>query len=314
MYRQITQMERYCIAKLIQHRWSIREIARLLRRSPSTISREIKRNRSTQGIYTVSKAQSKTNNRRRKSRKKPQFTKIQFGIVLSLIREKYYSPEQASNVLKKKGVLSISHETIYKYIWKNKKEGGIWYKSLRQSVKRRRKRYNSKDSRGRMSGKRQIEERPIGAINRSRIGHFEVDTVLGKGSKHCILTLVERKTGYLFIKKLKNRTTAEANKAMIEIIKQEQGKIKTITADNGTEFHQYKEVEKATGVKFFFAKPYHSWERGTNENTNGLIRQFIPKGKSMTRLTPERCLIIEKLINERPRKRYDYLTPQELYV
>lgn len=164
-----------------------------------------------------------------------------------------------------------------------------------------------------MSGKRDLPMRPLGAKNRSRKGHFEIDTVMGKGSKHCLLTLVDRKTGMLFMRKLLNRSTEETNKAIFSIIKQEGNKIITITADNGTEFHQYKEVEKKTKVKFYFAPPYHSWERGTNENTNGLIRQFLPKGKSMKLLTHKRCREIEDLINNRPRKRYDYKTPKEIY-
>lgn len=135
---------------------------------------------------------------------------------------------------------------------------------------------------------------------------------MGKGSKDCIVTLVERKTGYTLIGKLKDRTTASLNKRCIQLIKKESAKFLTITADNGTEFHQYKAIEAATQTRFYFANPHHSWERGTNENTNGLIRQYLPKGTSMKELTQVRCCAIAKQLNNRPRKRLGYKTPMEV--
>lgn len=312
-YEQITTTERKVIAKMRQKRVSLRGIAGMLGRNVSSISREIRRNLSCDGNYRVITAQERTNARRRNSRKKPQFTKEQFGPVVVLLKEDW-SPEQISNVLRMFRVLHISHETIYRYIRKNRRKGGIWWKHLRHSRKKRRKRYGGRDSRGVMWGKRQLEERPAGAVNRSRLGHYEIDTVLGKGSKNCILTLVDRKTGYLFIRKLKNRTTAEANSALIGLLKGKTARAKTITADNGTEFHQFRDVEARSRVQFYFCQPYHSWERGSNENTNGLIRQYLPKGKSMAKVTQEQCDLIANKLNSRPRKRFGYRTPEELHV
>lgn len=175
----------------------------------------------------------------------------------------------------------LCHETIYQNIWRDKKKGGSLWLELRQSNKQRRKRYSAYDSRGRLAGKRDITERPSEVETREAIGHWEIDTVMGKGSKDCIVTLVESKSGYVLIGKLPNRTTDSLNKRCIQLIKKSDLLFKTITADNGTEFHQYKVIDAKTGRVFCFAKPYHSSERGTNENTNGLIRQYLRKGTTV---------------------------------
>ena len=311
-YKQITTGERYIISHLRSQGQSPVAIARQLNRDRSTVWREVRRNASALGSYRPSKAVEKTSGRRSRSRKKPQFTADQFLVVVDLLTKKW-SPDQISKVLRKRRQLDISHETIYRYIWRDKQKGGELYRHLRHAMKRRRKRYGAHDSRGVMAGKRSIEERPRSAENRSRRGHYEMDTVMGRGSKHCILTMVDRKTGYLIIRKLRRRATADVNAELLRTLAEGSGPIKTITADNGTEFHQFRQVEEATGVAFYFARPYHSWERGTNENTNGLIRQYLPKSSSMARLTQEQCDAIATEINERPRKRHGYRTPMELH-
>ena len=169
----------------------------------------------------------------------------------------------------------------------------------------RRKRYGSYDSRGRLAGKRPISERPAGAQNRSRVGHLEADTVIGTSSdKHCVLTFVDRKTGYVMIGKLEARTVEATNRRAVRLIKTAARPTHTITADNGTEFHGYGAIEAETGSKFYFAAPYHSWERGTSENTNGLIRQYLPKRTSMAHITQHACNRIAHKLNTRPRKRF----------
>jgi IS30 family transposase len=234
-----------------------------------------------------------------------------WALVLKLLREKW-SPEQIAGWLARHGRLRISHETIYRFIWRNKKRGGSHYTHLRHAGKKRRKRYGSYDSRGRLAGKRRIAERPAAVEAREDVGHWEIDTVLGPG-RPCIVTLVERSTGFLMIGKLRSRTAAELNRVTRRLITASPLPVETITADNGTEFHGYKALEEATGVRFYFATPHHSWERGTSENTNGLIRQYIPKRTSMARLTPSACRRIAERLNNRPRKRYEFLTPQETY-
>jgi len=181
--------------------------------------------------------------------------------------------------------LSVTNQ----YIWADKSNGGDLWKKLRHAVKQRRKRYQSKDSRGRLRNKKHISERPLAVEARIELGHWEIDTVMGCGSKHCIVTLVERAMGYTLIGQLNDRTTESLNRRVIELMKSSGKAFKTITADNGTEFYQYEMIEQATGVTFYFATPHHSWERGTNENTNGLIRQYLPKNSSMSLLKQTDC-------------------------
>lgn len=310
-YRQLTYEERYLIARLRVQRRSIPEIASILGRHRSTIWREVTRNLTNSGRYQVTDAQQKTNGRRRRSRRKSQFSAEQFQMVKAKLVEKW-SPEQIAQTLKNRGELSISHETIYQHIWQDKHNGGELYKHLRQASKQRRKRYNAYDSRGRLAGKRMIDTRPPSVESRRIKGHWEIDTVMGGRDHHCIVTLVERKTGYVLIGKLRNRTKQETNARIIALIRKHQLAFSTITADNGTEFHDYPVVETQTGVKFYFAYPYHSWQRGSNENMNGLIRQYFPKRKSMAHITQHDCNAVMRKLNTRPRKRFGFKTPEEM--
>lgn len=310
-HKQITSVERYIISALRKQGLNQSEIARNLGRHRSSICREFQRNCCNDGDYRPSKASSRTRNRRSRSRRNRQFTERDFRPVVSLLRQQW-SPEQISGYLDLTGQLSISHETIYRYVWRDWSEGGVLYRELRCARKQRRKRYRRYDSRGRLPGKRPISERPEAATQRTRRGHWEIDTVVGS-SRHCVVTLVERRTGFVLIGKLKARTKEELNQRTITLIMKHARRFKTITADNGTEFHAYDEIEEATGVTFYFATPHHSWERGSNENANGLIRQYIPKRTSMTRLTQHQCNVIAHKLNTRPRKRHGYKTPEERF-
>ena len=248
--------------------------------------------------------------RKSRARRGTNFSPKDWKLVLSLLA-KQYSPEQISGRLKLEGKLSISHETIYKYIWHDKKYGGDLYQHLRGARKIRRKRYNSKDSRGRLAGKKMIDTRPGEIEKRLKIGHWEIDTVHDKGKKS-IVTLVERATGYVMIGQINRRTVADLNSRTSKLINRKPEYFDTITADNGCEFHGYKKLEKRHDLAVYFAYPYHSWQRGTNENTNGLIRQYLPKGCSMENLTQIECNSIARKLNNRPRKRYGYHTPLEM--
>ena len=311
-YRQITADERYTISSLRKQGFSASEIARYLNRSPSTITREVKRNL-TEGVYRPKYADEHARARKVRSRRKWHFSDLEWQIVISLIRLDW-SPEQASGWLKKNRILFISHETIYRYIWYNKFYGGDLYKHLRQAGKLRRKRYKGYDSRGILANKRHISERPSGAQNKSRTGHWEIDTVMGaRQNTHCIVTLVDRKTKFTLIGKLPDRSVDSLNKKVNEIILNADYPFKTITADNGTEFHGFKKIEEVTGSKFYFATPHHSWERGLNENTNGLIRQYLPKKATMHHVTQKDCDEIAQKLNRRPRKILGFNTPEQVY-
>ncbi|MCA1850453.1 MAG: IS30 family transposase [Acidobacteria bacterium] len=312
-YCQITSGERYMLAALRKQGLNQSQIARALGRHRSSIGREISRNSCRlDGRYRASKAQERTQGRRSRSRRNSRFSSRDFALVDELLCRQW-SPEQVSGHLARLGQLAISHETIYRHIWRDKREGGLLYTHLRGARKQRRKRYGTYDSRGKLAGKRMIAERPAVVETRRQVGHWEIDTVIGAGSKDCIVSLVERKTGLLLIGKLEDRTTESLNQRVIHLISRHDGAFRTITSDNGTEFHGYKGIEERTKVRFYFATPHHSWERGSNENANGLIRQYLPKGTSMEGLSQQQCNAIARKLNARPRKRLGFRTPLECY-
>lgn len=289
------------------------QIARSMGRHRSTIGRELRRNSTrADGRYRASTAQERANGRRSRSRRNRRFTARDFALIDDLLCRQW-SPEQVSGHLARSGQLSISHETIYRHVWRDKRGGGTLYTHLRGARKRRRKRYGGRDSRGRLAGKRMISERPPEVEERREVGHWEADTVLGTGSKDCVVTLVERKTGLVLIGKLEGRTKESFNRRAIRLIRRPGGRFETITADNGTELHGFRRIEERTGATFYFARPYHSWERGSNENANGLIRQYLPKGVSMAGLTQQQCNSIARKLKTRPRKRLGFRTPLECF-
>ena len=316
-YRQLNAEERSALAALRRVGVSKAEIARQLGRHRSTVGRELQRNAAPHdGWYRSRRAHQRAHARRYRSRRNRQVGREEWARVDELVRRKW-SPEQVSGHLERTRELLISHETIYRHVWRDLKGGGTLHTHLRCARKPCRKRYGRHDSRGRLAGKRMIGERPAVVERRSRTGDWEIDTVLGESlgeSSDCILTLVERKTGYVLIGKMKARTAAESNRALLELLARHPGRVKTITADNGTEFHWYAQIEAVSPVKFYFATPHHSWERGTNENTNGLIRQYLPKGKTMSRVKQNKCDKIAEQLNTRPRKRHGYKTPNQCFL
>ena len=314
-YRQVTTEERYTLSALRKQGLPVAQIAKVLGRHRSTVYREIKRNLSPRKwCYRPLEADSMTRGRRRRSRRNRHYSNDDFLLVHKLLR-KNWSPEQIVGHIRRFKLMKrrMSHETIYQYIWRDKAEGGTLWTHLRQSPKQRRKRYKAYDSRGRLANKRHITERPKSVETRKYKGHWEIDTVHGRGSSHCIVTLLERKTGYVMIGKMPDKSTASLNKKTISLIGRNPQDFKTITSDNGTEFHQYQKIEACCNTKFYFANPYHSWERGSNENVNGLIRQYLPKIESMAEITQQQCDQIADKLNSRPRKRYNYKTPEEMY-
>lgn len=311
-YCHLTEAERYVIASCHASGMSLRHIARALGRSPSTVSREYRRNRTKyDGHYRAQKAHVYALRRRRRDRRGLRFRAQDMSLV-ELLLQQQWSPQQISERLRRRRQLLISHETIYRHVRQDRQRGGQLWTDLRIVAKYGRKHRGSPATRGRQVDKRHISERPAQVEQRQEFGHWEGDTVIGSDQRHCVLTLVERKTGYVLIRKLLARTKDQANEALHRAIRKMRKWFKTITLDNGTEFHGYKEVEKRfRGLKFYFATPYHSWQRGTNENTNGLIRQYLPKGCSMADLTQGECDEIARSLNTRPRKRLNYQTPLE---
>lgn len=310
-YTQLSLEERYSISSQRARKISFAQIARDLGRSTSTITREYNNNLRPTGYYAAFVAHSYVTARRRSSRRGSNFPLFFWNRIRELIYEDL-SPEQIVSQLAIEHIGVISIQSIYRYIRKDRLQGGDLYKHMRIMPKVRRKLYRSVDSRGVLRGKRYISERPDNINDRSEFGHWEGDTVMGKDRHQCILTLVERKSGVNRIAKLNNRTAANVNSAIIEIISRESHLFKTITFDNGTEFHGYKEIEEATGIICYFANPHHPWERGSNENFNGLLRQYFPKGRSLSYIGKVKVLAISDKLNSRPRKRLGFKTPKEV--
>jgi transposase, IS30 family len=311
-YRQLTHGERYAMANMLHQGYSYRAIGLVLGRSASTISRERQRNATTHdGAYRAEKAQQYATARRKRTRKKSQYSQEEWAEVVRLLRHKW-SPQQIVGRRRALRLPTMSKETIYRYVWRDRRRGGRIWRDLRILSKFGRKRRGSPATRGRLVGKRHISERPAHVQRRRQLGHWEGDTVMGADQRHCVLTLVERVSGYLVIKKLSARNKEQAAAAMSQAIRQLNGRVRTITLDNGTEFHDYALVERAHRIKFYFATPYHSWERGTNENTNGLIRQYLPKGMCMRHVDQAHCNRIAAALNNRPRLRLGFKTPSEV--
>jgi len=313
-YRQLTQDERYAIARLLHQGHSYRSVALILDRAVSTISREHRRNVATHDRrYRAEKAHQYALARRRRNRKGSQFSPQEWAEVARLLERKW-SPGQIVGRRELLRQPSMSKESIYRYVRRQRKDGGQLWRQLRILSKFGRKRRGSPATRGRLVGKRHISERPAVVQRRRQIGYWEGDTVMGADQRHCVLTLVERVTGYLVMKKLVARNKEQAARALARAIEQLQGRVRTITLDNGTEFHDYERVELASGVTFYFATPYHSWERGTNENTNGLIRQYLPTGMCMRHISQADCDHIAAQLNDRPRQRLGFRTPSEAFA
>ena len=229
------------------------------------------------------------------------------------LREMQFSPEQIVGYCRRKGIPIVSHETIYQWIWRDKKYGGDLYKHLRHKGRKYRKRGLQNNSRRHIPNAVDISERPDIVDTRTRFGDFEVDTIVGSSPFQHILTITERCTGLLIMRKLDRPTAAETEQKMIEALSAlaKKGLVKTITSDNGLQFANHQAISLALGADFYFAKPYHSWERGTNENTNGLIRQYIPKSSDFNLLSEDDIRQIEDKLNKRPRKRLNFTSPYE---
>jgi transposase, IS30 family len=311
-YHQLNTGERYEIAAMRRQGLQMSEMADHLGRHRSTLYREVKRNQSAHdGRYRASHSVEKASGRQRRSRRNLRYGSAEFAPIEAMIREGL-SPEQIVGRRKREGQRVMSHETIYRWIWRDKRCGGTLWTHLRGARKRRRKRYGRYDSRGRLAGKKLIGQRPAVVASRGRIGDWEIDTVHGRG-KACLVTVVERKTGLVRIGQIQRATKELTLERTVELLWAERQRVKTITADNGTEFHNYPELESILGTRVYFATPHHAWERGTNENTNGLIRQYLPKGTNLSRITQRQCVRIAEQLNNRPRLRLGFQTPNEVY-
>lgn len=276
----------------------------------STISREFKRNTGLRG-YRPKQAHRLACSRQAQICR-TRISDVMWTRIEKMIREEL-SPEQITGHLKDIGEPSVSPEWIYQHLYANKRNGGDLHTHLR-CQKQRRKRYGSTERRGQIKNRVSIEKRPAVVDLRSRVGDWEADTVIGKQGHSVLVTLVERKTRFTVAIKAANKTARAVTNAICENLKPYQDRVLTLTYDNGREFAYHEEIARDLTAEGFFAHPYHSWERGLNENTNGLIRQYIPKGKDIDDLSDEDVAKIIGKINSRPRKCLGFKTPNQLFL
>jgi IS30 family transposase len=307
-YRQLTQEQRYQIYALKQTGHGFSEIAAVLRVHKSTVSRELKRNRGQRG-YRPQQAQSLALERRQKS--VPRITVQVWAQVESLLRQDW-SPEQISGRLKQEQKVCISHEWIYQYVLKDKQACGDLYRHLR-CQKKRRKRYGKYDRRGKLPNCRSIEERPAIVNARKRLGDWEADTIIGKKHKQAIVTLTERKSRFTLVSKVKRRTAQAVRKQVCRMLFPVKHKVHTLTSDHGKEFADHEQIAQILELEFYFAHPYAAWERGTNENTNGLLRQYFPKKSDFQSVSKKQLEQVMTRLNFRPRKTLRFKTPFEVF-
>jgi IS30 family transposase len=309
-YTQLTQEQRYHIYAFMKAGFLQTAIATEIGVHKSTVSREIKRNRGKKG-YRPKQAHCMSVERRTKANKFVKLTPPVIDLINECVRQDF-SPEQVSGFLARHH-LRISHETIYQHILNDKIKGGTLYRHLRLSHKKRRKRYGSHDRRGQIQGRVSIDERPAIVDARERIGDWEIDTIIGKKHKRALLSLVERKSKFTLIRKLPKKRADLVAEAAIDLLNPYKEKVCTITADNGQEFAHHEYIKEQLHTAIYFAHPYHAWERGLCENTNGLIRQYFPKGLHFDLITDNHVQMVMNRLNNRPRKTLGYKTPNEVF-
>jgi len=307
-YTQLTHIQRYQISALLRMGHLQTEIAETIGVHKSTISREIRRNTGQRG-YRPKQAQQKALERRDKASKRvgaADWEKIDQLIELD------WSPEQISGYLRKEQLLLVSHEWIYQHIYQDKGNGGMLWKHLR-SQKKRRKRYGSYEKRGQIPQRVWIDERPQVVEQRSRLGDWEADTIISQGKQKAIVTLTERMSRMTLLKKVEDRTAETVKQAMIDLLHPFADQTLTITCDNGKEFTEHTAIAEALDAKVYFAHPQAAWERGSNENANGLIRQYFPKGTNFSDLTDEDIDQVVLRLNHRPRKCLGFSSPNMVF-
>ena len=310
-YSQLTQDQRYQIYEMKHECKTQRRMAEAVGVHPSTVSHELRRNRGQRG-YRPHQAHAMAQERRQIPRRTPTFTGELRQRVEDKLREDW-SPEQISGRLKKHRKPSVSHERIYQHVMEDQAQGGDLHTHLRRAHKKRRKRYGKRDRRGTIPGRVGIEQRPQVVQRRSRVGDWELDSVLGRQESQAIVSAVERRSRFTILAKVDQRKAETVGVAVVDGLGPYKERVLTLTADNGREFATHQQIAQELEAGFYFARPYHSWERGTNENTNGLVRQYVPKKCSLDNIGAEQLRFVMERLNHRPRKCLDYKTPYEVF-
>jgi IS30 family transposase len=312
-YKQLSKEKRLQLEVLLRMKIRKTEIAIQLGIDRSTLYRELKRHGGKRGGYNAADAQSLSDLSKARYRRPRKFTDQMQRIVIKKLTQKW-SPEQISYRLKKEGVAMVSPERIYQFIYKDKSSGGELYKHLRIASKPYRKRYGKYDRRGKIQDRVSIEQRPDVVNNRQRFGDWEADTIIGKSRRDAILTLVERQSSFTVMAKLDCKNAENTRRKCINALAPYKQVVKSITSDNGIEFYEHKTIANKLKAEFYFTHPYSAWEKGLNENTNGLIRQYLPKKTDFRVVSYTEINNIQNELNTRPRKKLNFETPLEVFM
>jgi IS30 family transposase len=308
-YRQLTREQRYQIYALRKAGQNQSQIAMIIGCHKSTITRELRRNHGQKG-YRPTQAHDLARRRRRRSHQ-PRIPLETWQTIERLLRQDW-SPQQITGRLRLERQASISPERIYLYIYADKRRGGTLHQHLR-SQKAQRRRDRNYQRRGQIPNRVSIEARPAIVDRKSRIGDWEGDTIVGAQRKSALLSVTERKSKLQQLCKLANKSAAELRAQSIALLAPLAARVFTITVDNGKEFCEHEAIADALQARVYFAHPYSSWERGLNENSNGLVRQYFPKGCDLAKLTEAEVKRVVELLNNRPRKTLGYRTPNEIF-
>lgn len=313
-YKHLSREERYSISILRSKGESCPAIADILKRSVSTIRRELKRNATSTGGYRYEQAHKKASTR--SSHASCRSTKIcetSWSFATQQLINEQWSPEQIAGELIERGMKAISHETIYLRIYQDRKNNGELHRHLRHKVKSYKDRSLKTDKRGQIANQTSIDLRPAEVDQKLDIGHWEIDTVIGKPSGDVLVTMVERYSRYALIARAENKSADAVSLAMLRRLAPIRDQVETLTYDNGKEFAKHLFIDNILQSQGYFAHPYSSWERGLNENTNGLIRQYFPKQTDFGEITDQAIAIVEAKLNRRPRKCLDRKTPNYIF-
>ncbi len=311
-YHQLAYDERCQIRVLLSKGFSMRSIAGDLNRSPATISREIARNRGERG-YRHDQAQAMSSARRSEASGVPRkLTEALWSRIGRLIRQGW-SPEQVEGRLKHLGEETVGREWIYRQVRADREEGGDLYLHLRRRGRKPNWKGGRHAGRGHIPGRVDIAERPAVVEEKSRIGDWELDTIIGARHRGALLSSVDRASWYTILELLGGKAAAPVTEALLRRLGPHRDRVHTLTADNGKEFAGHREVAEGLDAGFYFATPYHSWERGLNEHVNGLVREYFPKGVDFRQVTTEQVREVEDRLNHRPRKALGYRTPYEVF-
>ena len=309
-YARLTDPERFHLMQSLGEGHSLRWVAKKLGRSPSTLSREVKRNTPTGGRHCHAVAGDRARERRKRQVRHPALTPAMRERAHADLRERQWSPEQICGRTRAQGGDMVCAATLYRHIRARRAAGDDLHTHLRHGG-RRRKRRGVPETRGRIPDRVGIEARPSIVDARTRLGDWEADLIIGKGHKGAVVTLLERRTGLYLAAPIPNKSADVTAAAIVRLLRPYKAWVRTVTFDNGREFTRHGTVARRLDCETYFARPYHSWERGANENANGLLRQYLPKAERLDRITRREVQAAVDAINHRPRKRLGWNTPAE---